>query len=145
MYIRLASPAGIRLVEAATAGFGGVLHTGHRVLMPAVVPPGMRGPPEGFTHDLLAEIDATTQEVFDLATLADAKRREGSRRNSYEKALEEVKTRAGKPGARALAEWIQSEIRDTEEFPSGRAVRKRGARLCRENGHEVSAGSWLGA
>jgi hypothetical protein len=97
------------------------------------------------THELLDEIDETTQEVFDLATLADAKRQEGSRRNSYEKALQEVREIAGKPAARALAEWIKAEIRDSEEFPSGRDVRKRGARLCRENGHEISTGNWLGA
>jgi hypothetical protein len=97
------------------------------------------------THELLDEIDETTQEVFDLATLADAKRREGSRRNSYEKALQEVREIASKAAARALAEWIKEEIQSREEFPSGREVRKRGAQLCRENGYEVSTGNWLGA
>jgi len=105
----------------------------------------MAGPPEGLTYELLEEIDETTQEVFDLATLADAKRREGSRRNSYEKALEEVQDTASKAAARALAEWIKEEIRTTGKFPSGRDVRQRGAEICRKNGHEVSTGSWLGA
>ncbi len=105
----------------------------------------MSGGPQGITHELLREIDETTQEVFDLATRADAKRREGSRRNSYQKALEEVKDIAGRGGARALADWIQDEIRENERFPNARDVRQRGAELCRENGHEVSTGSWLGA
>ena len=105
----------------------------------------MSGPPQGLTHELLGEIDETTREVFDLATLADAKRREGSRRNSYEKALREVQDIVGQAAGRALADWIQAEIRKREDFPSAREVRKRGARLCRENGHEVSTGSWLGA
>lgn len=105
----------------------------------------MRGPPEGLTHELLEEIDKTTQTVFDLATQADAKRREGSRRNSYEKALAAVQETAGTEPARRLAGWIQTEIRRTEEFPSARDVRQRGAEICRENGHEVSTGGWLGA
>lgn len=105
----------------------------------------MAGPPEGLTHELLEEIDETTREVFDLATIADAKRREGSRRNSYEKALKEVQRTASKAAARALAEWIKEEIRTTGEFPSARDVRQRGAKICRENGHEISTGGWLGA
>ena len=105
----------------------------------------MSGGPTGLTHKLLDEIDQTTQEVFDLATRADAKRREGSRRNSYQKALKEVNNIAGQSAARALADWIQAEIRQNERFPNARDVRQRGAQLCRENGHEVSTGSWLGA
>lgn len=105
----------------------------------------MRGPPEGLIHEMLEERDKTTQEVFDLATLADAKRHEGSRRNSDEKALAEIRDIAGKPAARALARWIQIEIRDSEASSSGRDVRKRGARVCHKNGHEVSTGDWVGA
>ena len=101
--------------------------------------------PQGLTHTLLRDIDKTTQDVFDLATLADAKRREGSRRNSYKKALSEVEDIAGKVAARALADWIQERIRETERFPDARDVRQRGAELCRENGHTISTGSWLGA
>lgn len=105
----------------------------------------MAGQPEGLTHELLRDIDKTTQETFDLATIAEAKRREGSRRNSYEKALKEVKDIAGGPAARALADWMQEQIRSEERFPDARDVRQRGARLCRENGHSISTGSWLGA
>lgn len=98
-----------------------------------------------FVADRLAEIDRTTQDVFDLATRADARRREGSRRNAYEKGIREVRNVAGSDAARELAEWISEEIRTRERFPSARSVRKRGARICREHGHEVSTGSWLGA
>lgn len=96
-------------------------------------------------EELLSQIDATVQEVFDLGTQREAQRREGSRRTVYEKALRETAEIAGEPAATALAQWIQEQIRERERFPDGRRVRKRGAELCRENGHQVSTGSWLGA
>lgn len=96
-------------------------------------------------QELLSQIDETVQDVFDLGTRREAQRREGSRRTVYEKALRETAAVAGDPAATALAQWIQGEIRDREAFPAGRSVRKRGAELCRENGHEISTGSWLGA
>lgn len=49
------------------------------------------------------------------------------------------------PEAATLAEWIREEIRTQESFPSARTVRKQGARICRESGHDVSTGSWLDA
>ena len=96
-------------------------------------------------QQLLVQIDETVQDVFDLGTRREAQRREGSRRTVYEKALRETSGIAGDAAATALAQWIQAQIRERERFPSGRSVRKRGARICRENGHEVSTGSWLGA
>ena len=96
-------------------------------------------------QELLGQIDETVQDVFDLGTRREAQRREGSRRNVYEKALKETADIAGDPAATALAQWIQDEIEQRETFPSGRTVRKRGAEVCRENGHQVSTGSWLGA
>ncbi|XVH31291.1 hypothetical protein ACNS7O_12975 [Haloferacaceae archaeon DSL9] len=98
-----------------------------------------------FTGELLAEIDRTTKETFDLATRDAAKRKEGSRRNAYQKGIREVRNVAGKDAARELSEWIQEAIRTAERFPSARSVRKRGAAICRERDHEVSTGSWLGA
>lgn len=95
--------------------------------------------------ELLEQIDETVQDVFDLGTRREAQRREGSRRRMYEKALRETADVAGEPAATALAQWIQEEIRDRERFPPGRSVRKRGAELCRDNGHPISTGSWLGA
>lgn len=105
----------------------------------------MSGGPAGLTHELLRDIDETAREVFDLATISDAERKGGSRRTSYEKTLGEVETIAGKTAARALAEWIMQEIEEEERFPDARDVRQRGAKLCRENGHEVSTNDWLGA
>lgn len=98
-----------------------------------------------FVKDTLAEIDATTQETFDLATRDAAKRKEGSRRKAYEKGIREVRDIAGKDAALELAEWIQEEIRTDERFPKARSVRKQGARICRDHGHDISTGSWLGA
>lgn len=98
-----------------------------------------------FTTERLREIDATAQETFDLASREAAKKKEGSRRRAYEKTITEVRRIAGKPQARELTEWIQDRIRTKRRLPSGRQVRREGARICRESGHEVSTGSWLGA
>jgi hypothetical protein len=98
-----------------------------------------------FTKELLAEIDRTTQEEFDLGTREAAKRKEGSRRNAYQKGIREVRDVADKDAARELTDWIQDEIRTKNRFPTARNVRKRGAKSCRERDHEISTGSWLGA
>lgn len=97
------------------------------------------------TRELLREIDETAAAVLDLADREQARETAGSRRDAYERGLAEVRSIAGKPQARALAEWIQGEIREREAFPSAREVRKQGARICRESGHEVSTNDWLGA
>lgn len=97
------------------------------------------------TTELLHQIDETVQDVFDLGTRREAQRREGSRRRVYEKAIRETGNIAGDPAATALATWIQAYVQEHESFPSGRTVRKRGAKICRENGYEISTGSWLGA
>lgn len=96
-------------------------------------------------RELMREIDETVQNVFDVATRAGAKEKAGSRRDAYEKGLSEVRRIAGKPQAHELAEWIQAEMRGEERFPSAREVRKQGATICRESGHEVPDDSWLGA
>lgn len=95
--------------------------------------------------DWVREIDETAQDVFDLATRKDAKRKAGSRRKAYEKGLREVRHVAGNDQAQELADWITDEMRSKERFPTARDVRQQGAAICRRNGHEVSSGSWLGA
>jgi len=98
-----------------------------------------------FTKGLLTDIDQTTVEVFDLASRERAKQREGSRRDAYEKGIREVRDIAGREPAEELADWIQEEIRTKKRFPTARNVRKQGAHICRNHGHNVSTGSWLGA
>jgi hypothetical protein len=98
-----------------------------------------------FVSDLVGDVDETAVDVFDLAARREAKKDAGSRRDAYERGIEEVRDIAGKPQARELAAWIQAEMRDREAYPSAREVRKQGARICRESGHEVSTGDWLGA
>ena len=93
----------------------------------------------------LREIDAAAMETFDFGARADAKRKAGSRRKAYRRGLREVSDVAGRGRGRELAEWIQEQIRTEERFPSAREVRKRGAKLVRESGGEVSTGAWLGA
>lgn len=98
-----------------------------------------------FVKDQVREIDAAIQDVFDVADRQQAKQKAGSRRKAYEKGIEEVRDVAGKREAETLAEWIQSEIRSRERFPTAREVRQEGADICRQSGYEVSIGSWLGA
>jgi len=45
----------------------------------------------------------------------------------------------------ALKRWIIQSIREKERFPSGRETRKNGARICRDSGHSIPTGSFLGA
>lgn len=98
-----------------------------------------------FVIERVREIDEVVRDVFDVASREQAKEKAGSRRKAYRKGIEEVKDVAGKREAEALAEWIESEIRSRERFPSAREVRKEGADICRQSGYEVSTGSWLGA
>jgi hypothetical protein len=93
----------------------------------------------------LDQIDDAVKDVFDLASRRQVKEREGSRRNVYEKSLRNVKQIAGDEEMVELREWIIQYIRENEKFPSGRETRKQGARICRDSGHTVPTGSWLGA
>ena len=98
-----------------------------------------------FASDLMGDIDERALDVFDLAARREAKHDAGSRRDAYERGIEEVRSIAGKAQARDLVAWIQAEMRERVAYPSAREVRKQGARICRESGHEVSTGDWLGA
>lgn len=98
-----------------------------------------------YVRERLEEIDGAIQDTFDVASRSKAKQKAGSRRKAYRKGIEEVKDVAGKSAAGELAEWIESEIRTRERFPTAREVRKQGASICREHGAEVSTGAWLGA
>jgi hypothetical protein len=95
--------------------------------------------------EALRAIDDTVQEEFDLGTRRQAKQKEGSRRNVYEKSLREVKRVAGDEEMEALKRWIIQFIRGNERFPSGRETRKRAAQICRDSGHSIPTGSFLGA
>lgn len=98
-----------------------------------------------YVRDRVREIDRVVQDVFDVADRQQAKETAGSRRKAYRKGIQEVRDIAGKPQAEELAAWIEHEIRSRERFPSAREVRKQGAEIVRQSGHEVSTGSWLGA
>jgi len=45
----------------------------------------------------------------------------------------------------ALKRWIIQSIRENDRFPSGRETRKKGAQICRDSGHGIPTGSFLGA
>ena len=93
----------------------------------------------------MTEIEETLEETLDVARKRSAKKKAKSRLPVYRKALKEVQQLAGNAPMRELADWIRKQIREKENPPSSRAVRKQGATICRNHGREVSTGSWLGA
>ena len=89
-------------------------------------------------------MDETVQDVYDLGTRRQAKRRERSRRSVSEKSLREVKQVACDGEMEALERWFIQSIREDERFPSGRETRNRGTQICRDSGHGIPMGSFLG-
>lgn len=94
--------------------------------------------------DLLRDIDETVLDEFDVETREEAKEQGGSRRGSYELDLEAMREMAGKEETKALADWIQSDIREHERFPPDREVRKEGARIAQNSGYDVDPNDFPG-
>ncbi|WP_158057310.1 hypothetical protein [Halorussus halophilus] len=92
----------------------------------------------------LRRIDDAVEESLDARERYEERQTGKSRRTVYEKSIREVQRIAGETAGQQLGTWIASRIREDGRLPSGKATRKRGADICRENGHEVSSGSWLG-
>lgn len=70
-----------------------------------------------------------------------------SQRKAYEKtfeALEGVDADDDDEGIQAVRDWVVSEIHDEGRLPGSRAVRRRAATFCRENGYQVRNDEWLG-
>lgn len=68
-------------------------------------------------------------------------------RDAYEKSLRAmaaVDTDDEDSGVRALREWIVERIDEKGKLPSSRDVRRRGAKIVREQGYEVRNDEWLG-
>lgn len=92
----------------------------------------------------LRRIGDAVEETLDAHEKYEEKQTGKSRRTVYEKSLREVERIAGETASQQLGMWIASRIREDGRLPSGKAARKRGAEICRENDHKVSSGSWLG-
>ena len=93
----------------------------------------------------MGRIEATIEETFDRHQRKEARDTAKSRLNVYRKALKEVRDVAGTAAMHELGGWIREHVGDRKKAPSGRQVRQHGAQICREHGHEISTGSWLGA
>lgn len=93
----------------------------------------------------MREIERTIEQTFDRHQRKEARDTAESRMTVYRKALKEVRDVAGTAAMHQLGEWIRERVADRERAPGGREVRQQGARICREHGHEISTGSWLGA
>jgi len=71
----------------------------------------------------------------------------GSQRDAYEKTLDELESLDeddDDEGVRVIGDWIVGRIHDDETLPGSRAVRRRAAEFCRENGYQVRNDEWLG-
>ena len=68
-------------------------------------------------------------------------KREAGRRERYERTIQRANEVAGKEAAEELTAWIETEIREKERLPDAEAVGAKGAEICRDSGHEVSAES----
>lgn len=95
--------------------------------------------------DEMNAIEDTIEETLDVAQQRSAKQKAQSRLEVYRKALREVRRLTGNDPMHELGEWIRAEIRDDANPPSGRDVRQKGAEICRNEGEDISTGSWLGA
>ena len=68
-------------------------------------------------------------------------------RDAYEKSLRAMAAiDAGDEdsGVRALREWIVDRIEEKGKLPRSRDVRRQGAKIAREFGHEIRNDEWLG-
>lgn len=94
------------------------------------------------SHEL-TEIRQTMEDVLDPRAEHEQERTGETRWNVYEKTLKTVERTAEPSAMRNLSAWIQNEIREREELPSGEEVREEGGRICRDTGYEVEPDSWL--
>ncbi|QSG04473.1 DUF5789 family protein [Halapricum desulfuricans] len=70
-----------------------------------------------------------------------------SQRTTYEKTFRELKAIDADDedeGIEVVADWIVDRIHEKERLPGSRAVRRRAAEFCRENGYEIRSDEWLG-
>ncbi len=92
-------------------------------------------------------VAATMKRVLEaVESLPNADLR-GSQRDAYEKTFRELKAVApddDDEGIRIIGDWIVEQIRNEEQIPGSRAVRREAAAFCRTNGYEIRNDEWLG-
>jgi len=74
-------------------------------------------------------------------------RLDDSRRKAYEKTLRELKAIDADDddeGVQVISGGLFEQITETEKPPDSRAVRRKAATFCRENGYEIRNDEWLG-
>mgnify|MGYP006300486273 CR=1 FL=1 len=70
-----------------------------------------------------------------------------SQRKAYEmtfQELEAIDADDDDEGIQAISDWIVERIRNKEQLPSSRDVRRQAAKFCRANGYQVRNDEWLG-
>ena len=92
-------------------------------------------------------IAAAMKRVVEANAAVSNDRLSDSRRKVYEKTLRELKAIDADDddeGVRVVSEWLVEQIREDETPPDSRAVRRKAATFCRENGYEIRNDEWLG-
>lgn len=72
---------------------------------------------------------------------------EGSQPRVYEKTFQRLKAidpDDDDEGIQVIRDWIVDQIHETQSLPGSRAVRRKAAAFCRENGYEIGNDEWLG-
>lgn len=70
-----------------------------------------------------------------------------SQRKAYEMTFQELKAIDADDddeGIQAISDWIVERIRDKEDLPGSRDVRRQAAKFCRANGYQIRNDEWLG-
>lgn len=71
----------------------------------------------------------------------------GSQREAYEKtlrALKAIDADDDDEGISVVTDWIVERIQEKGTLPGSRAVRRRAAEFCRDNGYQIRNDEWLG-
>jgi len=87
------------------------------------------------------------KQVAEASETLPRRDRFGSQRDAYAKTfreLEAIDADDDDEVIQAVADWVVEQIRDDDELPSSRAVRRQAAKICRANGYQIRNNDWLG-
>jgi hypothetical protein len=92
-------------------------------------------------------VAATIKRVVEASHGLPNADRFGSQREAYTKTFHELTVIDADDDDEvvlAIGDWIVEQIRENDELPSSRAVRRQAAKICRANGYRVRDSDWLG-
>jgi len=92
-------------------------------------------------------VAAAMKQVSEASRTLPRRDRFGSQRDAYTKTfreLEAIDATDDDEVIRTVSDWVVEQIRENDELPSSRAVRRQAAKICRANGYQVRDNDWLG-